>query len=240
MTTLVTLNNIDHKDLIIDTGLSADYGHNTGYVLAFPTEFSDLQREYPIFFQKNPDTHQYCSVALLGMRSDENLFLNGNQWNADYVPAIVAKGPFLIGIEDQSLSGGDENALVVMLDMDDPRVNSATGEAVFLEYGGNTPYLEGVNHILQRIYQGDQISHAMFAAFEQLDLIEPVELEIQLNNNEIHRLHGNYTISREKLYSLRGESLENLHRSGFLEAAFLVLNSLNNVKKLIDIKNTMC
>ncbi len=237
MSNIVTLNNIDHQDLRVDTRFAAAYGHNSGLALVFPSEFAELQREYPILLQKHPDSGQYRAIALLGLLPDENLFLRDDQWQASYVPAIIAKGPFVIGIEDQSLQGGEENALVVKLDMTDPRVNHPQGQRVFLEFGGNSTYLEQINRVLQRIYQGDQLAGAMYAAFAQLDLIEPVELEITLNNGQLHRLQGNYSISREKLYALRGQALEQLHASGFLECAFYLASSLNNVKRLIQLKN---
>lgn len=238
MTNLVPLNNVAHKDLKIITQYSEQFGNNVSAVLTFPTEFADIQREYPILFQKNPDTQKYQSVALLGITPGENLFLNNGQWNARYIPAIVAREPFVIGFEDQSATGGDERTPVVMVDLDSPRVSEQEGQPVFLEFGGNTQYLESINRILQGIYQGNSVSDEMFEAFEQLELIEPVTLEIKLNNNEVHRLTGNYTISREKLNSLSAKDLAKLNKAGFLEGAFLVMNSLNNMKNLIDIKNS--
>jgi hypothetical protein len=77
----------------------------------------------------------------------------------------------------------------------------------------------------------------MFAAFTALELIEPVRLQIQMSAEEQHNLHGYFTINEEKLAALGGESLEKLNRAGFLQGAFLVLASLNNVKKLIDLKH---
>jgi hypothetical protein len=238
MTNVIPLNNVAHKDLKIITQYSEQFGNNVSAVLTFPTEFADIQREYPILFQKNPDTQQYQSFALLGITPGENLFLTNGKWNARYIPAIVAREPFVIGFEDQSASGGDERAPVVMVDMDSPRVSKHEGQSVFLEFGGNTQYLDSINRILQGIYQGASVSDEMFTAFTELDLIEPVALEIKLNNGEIHRLTGNYTISREKLSSLSAKDLAKLNKAGFLEGAFLVMNSLNNMKNLIDIKNS--
>jgi hypothetical protein len=122
--------------------------------------------------------------------------------------------------------------------MDSPRVNEHEGQPVFLEFGGNTRYLEDINRVLQGIYQGVAVSDEMFAAYTELELIEPVVLEVKLNNGEVHRMNGNYTISREKLLSLSPKNLEKLNKAGFLEGAFLVINSLNNMKNLIDIKNS--
>ena len=48
------LDNVAHKDLKIKTGYSAEFGDSINQLLVFPTEFVHLQREYPIFFRKEP------------------------------------------------------------------------------------------------------------------------------------------------------------------------------------------
>lgn len=231
------LNNITHKDLKIITRHSPAFGDNVGSTLTFPTEFADVHREYPILFQKNPDTGKFQSVVLLGLKSDENLFLDEpGGWKANYIPAVIERGPFLIGFQDQSRDGGSERTPVIHVDMEHPRISETEGEAVFLDHGGLSPYLEKISKILNRIYDGMQISDAMFAAFAELDLIEPVNLEIELNDREVYRLHGNYTIHQEKLANLRGADLERLNRSGFLRCAFLAVESLGNIQRLVQLK----
>ncbi len=231
------LNNITHKDLKIITRHSAAFGDNVGSTLTFPTEFADVHREYPILFQKNPDTGKFQSVVLLGLKSDENLFLDElGGWKANYIPAVIERGPFLIGFQDQSRDGGSERTPVIHVDMEHPRISETEGEAVFLDHGGLSPYLEKISKILNRIYDGMQISDAMFAAFAELDLIEPVNLEIELNDREVYRLRGNYTIHQEKLANLGGADLERLNRSGFLRCAFLAVESLGNIQRLVQLK----
>lgn len=237
MTKHVLLNNIAHKDLKVITDFAAAYGDDVGSTLTFPTEYADVHREYPILFQKNENTGKFQSIVLLGFKSDENLFLNSaGGWNANYVPAVVERGPFLIGFQDQSRDGGSERAPVVHVDVESPRISSTQGKTVFLEHGGLSPYLEKISQLLNRIYEGMQVSDAMFAAFTELDLIEPVNLEIALNDRETYRLNGNYTIHREKLANLNGVDLERLNRAGFLRCAFLVVESLGNIQKLITLK----
>jgi hypothetical protein len=231
------LNNITHKDLKIIARHSPAFGDNVGSTLTFPTEFADVHREYPILFQKNPDTGKFQSVVLLGLKSNENLFLDEfGGWKANYIPAVIERGPFLIGFQDQSRDGGSERTPVIHVDMEHPRISETEGEAVFLDHGGLSPYLEKISKILNRIYDGMQISDAMFAAFAELDLIEPVNLEIELNDREVYRLHGNYTIHQEKLANLDGADLERLNRSGFLRCAFLAVESLGNIQRLVQLK----
>jgi len=55
MTNKVLLNNVDHADLRVIVRPAAEYGDSVNQVLVFPTEFDDVQREYPIFFRRDPN-----------------------------------------------------------------------------------------------------------------------------------------------------------------------------------------
>jgi hypothetical protein len=233
----VMLNNITHKDLRVITRQAAEFGDNVGTVMAVPTEFAELQREYPIFFRKDANTGEYMSVALLGFSKDENLFLDERGWNANYVPALIARGPFLIGFQERQEGGEVRKDPVVHLDLEDPRVSTTEGEPVFLPQGGNSRYLNHVAAILNGINLGLSVSKAMFAAFAAAELIEPLKLEVKINSEEQYNVLGLHTISQQKLAALDGETLHKLHREGFLHCAFLVANSLPNVQRLIDIKS---
>lgn len=239
MTKHVLLDNVTHHDLKISPYFKAEFGDKVNTVLTFPTELATMQTIYPIFFRKDSKTETYQLVAMLGFEKDENLFLNEKKhtWQADYIPAVVTKGPFLIGFQDQSKDGGSEQAPVVHIDMDSPRIDNENGLPVFLEHGGISPYLKTINSQLLNIYQGMSAAEAMINLFTEMDLIEPVNLEITLNNGNKHNLSGNYTISDEKLAGLKGKDLDKLNKAGFLQSAFLIMTSINNVGRLIAIKN---
>jgi hypothetical protein len=234
MTNRVLLNNVDHGDLRVATGHGPGFGDAINQVLIFPTEFEGIQREYPIFFRKDADG-AFQSVALLGLDRDENLFLEERGWNARYVPAIQQRGPFSIALRD----GGGEP--MIHVDLDDPRVLAAEAEGgsepAFLPAGGNSPYLQHVARLLGVIYDGLEISKAMFAAFEAHGLIESVDVEIKLDEHTQYDLPDLFTISQERFAGLDSAALEALHRSGFLAAAQWVLSSLGNVGLLVELKN---
>ena len=235
---IVALNNIQHKDLKIITTYSEQFGNNVSSVITFPTEFAQIQREYPILFQKLPQTGEFQSIVLLGIKPGENLFLRDSQWHASYIPAVMSCEPFIIGFEDQSNIGGSEHQPIIYVDMNSSRISRTEGEAIFREFGGNTNYLGKITQNLHALYQGLSASKAMFTLLNELELIDPVDLEIKLNNEQMYRLKGNYTINPDKLASLDGDSLAKLHQAGILECAFFVSASLNNMQKLIDIKNS--
>ncbi|HEU4654578.1 MAG TPA: SapC family protein [Steroidobacteraceae bacterium] len=232
----VMLNNVAHKDLRVIRRFGAQFGDNVPTVLTFPTEFADVQREYPIFFRKDPATNEYQSVALLGFEKNENLFLEGDMWRANYIPGVIARGPFLIGFQDQEIDGEVRKEPVIHVDMEHPRVSRTEGEPVFLPQGGNSPYLDYIANVLRGIRDGIEVSKAMFAAFLEFELIEPVKVEIKLNENEGYSLVGLETINQTKLAALDGAALEKLNKAGFLQGAFLVAASLSNVQRLMAIK----
>jgi len=236
MTNHLLLNNIAHSRLRVITRYSAEYGDNVHAVLTFPTEYGDIQREYPIVFRKNDATGEFQSVALLGLTRDENLFLDDGKWSASYVPGIVARGPFLIGFQEQQVDGEMRRQAVIHVDVDDPRVNETEGEALFLEHGGSTPYLTRISAILSGIQEGLAVAKPMFAAFESLELLEQVKIEADVLDDVKYVLRGFYTINRQKLAQLDGDALEKLNKAGYLEGAFLAMASLNNIRKLIDMK----
>jgi len=175
MTRHVLLDNITHKDLRIRMQHGAAYGDNVGVVPAFPTEFADIQREYPIFFRRD-SKGEYYAVALLGFAPDENLFLKDDRWDAVYVPGIIARGPFLIGFQERQEGGELRRDPVIHIDMDNPRVNETEGERVFLDQGGHSPYLQRMMRVLAGLSDGHAVAKAMFDAFAALDLIAPVDL----------------------------------------------------------------
>ena len=230
------LNNVEHKDLRIILRYGPEYGDNVATVPTFPTEFADVQREYPIFFRKDPASGEFQAIALLGFEKGENLFVAGGRWNAYYMPGMVARGPFLIGVQERQMEGEMRSDRHIHVDLDHPRVSFTEGEPVFLPQGGNTPMLDYVATILRGIHEGMELGKAMFAAFIALDLIEPVKLEVKVTAERTYSLAGLHTISHEKLRSLDKDALHRLHQSGFLQGAFLVAASVGNVRKLIAMK----
>ncbi len=197
-----------------------------------------MQKEYPILFRKNPETQKFHATVLLGLSQGENLFLNPTVkagWDAYYIPAVIAKGPFLIGFQSDS----DNNKVpVIHIDLDHPKANNENGYPLFLEHGGNGPYLDHIGSILKIIHQGITIQDAMFNAFGELNLIEPIDIEVDLPRGEKHRLVGNFTINEEKLMALGGQQLEKLSKLGFLPLAYAVITSMTNIRRLTEIKNS--
>jgi hypothetical protein len=232
----VLLNNVVHKDLRILTERSAKYGDDVNGALIFPEEFTTIQREYPIFFQKDSQTGEFQAVAIFGFTQNENLFLNDQGWQANYIPAVMEREPFLIGFQQTGVA--EEPTPVIHIDIEHPRVSTTQeGEAVFLEYGGNSPYIDRISKTLMLIHEGLDMSKHMFSALLALDLIEPFVLDIAFANGEQYKSQAYYTINQEKFFALDDATLGALHRSSNLHYVYMVIASLGNIKNLIELRN---
>ena len=231
------LNNIDHKDLRIITERSPALGDNVWYAPTFPHEFRNLQRFYPIFFTKNPNTGKFQPVAMFGFQDGENLFLDETGWHAAYIPLGIMRQPFLIGYQEVTEADLPDRQLVVSVDMESPRVSTSRGERVFLEHGGNSEYLERVTSILNLIHEGLERSKAFADMLLGMDLLESFVLDVELDDGSAHRLSGFYTINEDSLRRLTGDDLVILNNNGFLEAVYMVLASMSNIPALVEMKN---
>lgn len=231
MASPVLLNNVDHGDLRIVLDRGAAHGDAVNQCVVFVTEFEELQREYPIVFRRDP-AGAYRATVLLGLDADENLYLDGNRWEARYIPALMQRGPFSIGMPAE----GDEGGPMIHVDLSHPRVSRAEGAPVFLDHGGNAPLLDHVGDLLRSIYAGSRIGPAMFSAFEANDLLEPVELRIDVEDGRRYTVPDCFTIAQDRLAALGADALAALHRDDFLRPAIWAASSLANVSRLIDAK----
>lgn len=237
MANYVPLDNVAHKDLRIITTRSARYGDDIASVRVFPSEFRRVQAEYPIVFRENTSEGRFESVAMLGLERGENLYLGDDRWNARYVPLMIQRQPFLVGFQQGAEGGVPVKEAVVHIDTDSPRVSESEGEAVFLEHGGVSPYLEHISSVLKAINEGHKYSGGLSDALVRCELLEPFTLEVELNNASKFKLMGFHTIHEEKLNALDGATLASLHSNGYLEHVYMTMASIANFSVLIQKKN---
>lgn len=237
MTNHVLLNNVAHKSLRVITDRSEKYGDDVMFTTTFPLEFRSIQAHYPIFFHKDNKTGKFYAIALFGFKEKENLFLNEKGWGASYIPLTIQRQPFLIGLQQYQEEGVTKKQRVIHIDMDNPRVNEADGEVLFLEYGGNTDYLEYVVSVLEAIHNGYEHSEGFIAGLLEFDLLESFLLDIQLNDGSNNQMQGFYTINEDKLAGLGGDALAKLNSQGYLQPIYMAVASHSNIRTLIDKKN---
>ena len=232
----VQINNFDHAALRVSPRAGAEFGDAANQAAVFPAEFEELQREFPLIFRRREAGLQ--AYALLGLDRDENLFLSGDHWTSRYVPASHRRGPFSIGMVRATAADAPGEPMV-HVDMDDPRVGDDDGLPLFLEHGGNAPYLDHISGVLRLLLEGMESSPAALAALDEAGLLAPVTLTIDVSEDRRYTVPDVLVVDMEALAGLAGEPLERLHRSGVLRLAILAAASLGNIQQLIARKGLL-
>jgi hypothetical protein len=225
----VLLDNVTHRDLRIVTTRGADWGDDQMTTPVFLSEFRSVQAHYPIVFQQAASNGAMQPVALLGLRTGENLFLDAGGWDAHYIPLALERGPFMIG------RAGEE--LVVHLDMASPRIGRGEGEPVFLPHGATTEYLERMNSVLLAIHEGVQAMPAFIDALLRHELLESFVLDVEAADGSQNRLAGFYTVNEERLAALDAQAVAQLHAQGHLAPLYMTLASIAHLRDLIERHN---
>ncbi|HWA31165.1 MAG TPA: SapC family protein [Rhizomicrobium sp.] len=226
MANIVLLNNQTHRDIRVEAGASAEHGDNQRFVQVSVTEFPRLAVHYPIFFSKDADTGQFYCGAMLGFDVGENLFLSeGGKGQDAYRPLNLQRGPFFV-------SGND-----LAVDLDNPRVGQAKGEALFNDGGEPTPYLQGIIRAFQELRPGFEMTKAFADTLMTLKLIEPISIDVGFDDGSKRQINGLYSIARDVLRDLPDATVVDLFRRGYLSLIYAMLLSLNQVPVLAQKKN---
>lgn len=229
--TRVLLNNVDHHDIRVRTERGAGWGDAINEITVFPTEFDALSREYVILFRRN-DVGAYSASVLLGLDRDENVYVDGTEWNARFIPALLQRGPFSIGLP----AAGTQGEPMIHIDLADPRVSRSVGEPVFLDHGGNAPYLDHVGGVLRTIFAGDRLLPKMAAAFDEAGLFEAATLELEIGDGRRYAIPDVHLVSADRFAKLDGVALAKLNARDFLRCAVWAITSLGNISALIERK----
>lgn len=225
MTQIVPLDSQAHRALKVDGRASAAYGDGRHFVQVTVNEFSLLVPHYPILFSKNPDTGGlYCGV-MLGFKEGENLFLDEWRERETHRPLALQRGPFYA------------QGPTLAIDLDHPRVGAEGGEPLFTERGQPSRYLQGIMRAFRDLKPGIEATRLFVERLLELNLIEPVDIEVEFEDGSLYRCAGLYTVNQDTLSVLPDAVVVELFRRGYLWLIHLMIASLKQVPVLARKKN---
>jgi hypothetical protein len=223
-----------HRNLRVITKRGAEYGENTHFVPVVADELRSLVLEYPVILLKDKESERFNLCAMLGFEHNENLFLDGDLWDATYVPVHIRRQPFSLTYTAKKDDGKpDPSSYIISVDVGSNRVQADEGERLFDEDGNQTEFLKELSGMLAGIGTATASTEAFVSALATHDLIEPANLDVQFASGETKRFEGIYTVSDETLNKIEGDVLADLYKQGYLQAAWLILASAGNVQKLL-------
>jgi hypothetical protein len=226
MTQIVPLNKEAHRTLKVDGRAAAAYGDSRHFVQVIVNEFPRLVVHYPILFSKNADTGQLYCGAMLGFDQGENLFLEDWRERDTYRPLTLQRMPFY--------AHGPE----IAIDLDHPRVGAEAGQPLFDQTGRPSRYLQSIIWAFQDIKPGIETTKVFIARLLQLKLIEPIDIEVELDDGTRHQCVGLYTVNQDILEKLPDAAVVELFRRGYLTLIHLMIASLKQLPLMARRKNS--
>ena len=225
----VPLNRNDHKDLRLKPIPNMKFALGAHSVPLTGVEFGLAARDLPIVFAGN-DLADAGPVALLGLRQNENLFVDAEgQWAPNvYIPAFVRRYPFVLAEKPAGTEGED---FTVFLDEAYTGFNTSEGEPLFQEDGTNSEMLTKAVGFLGEFQ--DQVARTKWF-MEQIvkhDLLESRSMRLEKGGKTIN-LNGLFMINEDKLRALDAAATNELLVSGALGWIYAHLISLVNIDRV--------
>ena len=188
-------------------------------------EFVVAGAEFPIVFVKANEGFQ--PVAMLGLAAQQNLFMQGNEWQALYVPRAVRNYPLVL-VQDKA----ESERLLVALDESSERVGQTEGNALFNADGAESEFLTHRKQQMAEYLDMGVITRNFVEKLQSLELIKEQVLTLTIKGEE-RRINGIYLIDEPKLNELSDEVFLELRKSGYLTAIYALLMSLQHTQKLV-------
>ena len=217
-----------HAETCIEPSTDYAFSADINAVPLMAVEFLRAEAEYAIVFtQAGSDV---LPAAVLGVRSDQNLYLTPDQrWAAKYVPAFIRRYPFVFSRSE------DGQTLTLCIDEGQRGVNrEGRGERLFGSDGKPTPYVERVLKFLQDYQAHFERTRQFGRRISEMGLLEPMQAQVTTPGGEKLSLSGFLSVSREKLRQLDGAALATLAKTDELELLYLQLHSMRNFNDVKD------
>jgi hypothetical protein len=208
-------------------------------VSVIPREFPRLLAHYPIFFTKSAESGRFEPAVLLGFGRKENLFFVNGCWDAAYVPLQVQRQPFsLIPRRGDSAAGG-QVGLDVAIDLDSSNIQTQEGERLFLDDGGPSKFLQDITSMLSTLVSGSREAYAFTGRLAELDLIEPVRIDVEFVDGSEAKMEGLYWIAAAALKALPAAQLAELRDREYLQWLYFQMASVAHVSGVVARKNQL-
>ena len=222
----VAVNRDEHRTAKIGPVSDFSFASKTNSVALTGVEFTEACKEYPIVFAQVGE--RKVPVALLGLRDDENLYVDSEgKWDDCYIPAFVRRYPFVL-----AESEGDQ--FVVCIDESSKAFNAKDGQPLFDDGGVNTPFLDGALNFLNAYQAQMKRTEGFVKQLEDLGMFTEMSAKTELADGRKFLFNGLYVIDEQKLLTLKEKKAAELIKSGEAGWIYAHLISLSNMSRLVD------
>lgn len=218
---LEILNSETHKSL----KMHPLAGEHPPFVMVTMPEFPAAAAVCPLFFSKDPETGEFYVGAMFGFTPGELLVEDADKRDALFRPLELQRQGFFIN---------DEN---IAVDLDNLRFGEGASVALFDENGQTTEAMRRIQWALGQLKGGLDATREFIRELLALKLIEPVDISLAFDDGQKLQFNGLYTVSRDAIEDLDDAQVIQLFRKGYLQAAYSMTFSLNQVAVLARRRN---
>lgn len=193
-------------------------------------EFGIAAASYPIIFAGE----QRTPLAVLGIRTGENLFVKEGQYEQDYyMPAFARRYPFVLAGDQQN------DRFVVCVDMAAECVTDKKPQQPFFDKEDTSAFAKEAFQFLQDFERDRQATEAMIKRFQELDLFEHKDMHFQGTNPdgspaERQKIADYFAVTEERLKTLDAKTTKEFIDNGFMAVAHAHMISLGNWQRLVN------
>lgn len=219
-----------HADLRMRPNFGLGFTEGVNAVPINLIEMPLVCHHYPIAF--SPDGNA-TPVAILGLRDNENLFLNNlNEWLPNtYIPAYVRRYPFIFS----EIPGGDQ--LSLCFDMVPETISETKGDRFFEPSGEPGDLSLNALEFCKSYHAAAQQTLQFSEYLNKLNIVVAREAEISIGQNKQINFSGFGIIDEAKLAELDAATFLDLREKGFLPFIYAHLFSGANWQKLTSLLN---
>lgn len=216
-----------HRDVRLIAGIDLAQPFLTNHAAIGLDEVGPAAADYPLLFLKDADSGRLRLVALFGIAPGQNTYVFNDMWQAAYLPVAISAAPFRLAGPDQSLC----------IDENSPRVTTDTGDALFLDDGGESDTLVQIRLALDRLKEGQKAADGLIDTLLVLDLLRPLMVTAQFVSGVEQEIQGLYSISPQILSRIEPAALLDLHTRDQLPAIYAIIQSLNQFNRIRQLHN---
>lgn len=212
------------------TDFSIAAGMHAAYLTM--TEFSQAALDFPILFVATGERDGagrgvVAPIVLLGLTAGENLHVEGERWDARYIPAFIRRYPFLTApLQDRPAPG-------VLVDTVWSGFSETAGEPLFEADDKPAPALLRAMDFLGRFELEAQRTSAFCARVVELGVLKEMKADVTLPRDTSLTVDGFFSVDEDALRALPDAKVLELHRSGLMTVLHVHLLSLANMRHLV-------
>ncbi|WP_394191563.1 SapC family protein [Pseudoalteromonas atlantica] len=214
-----------HKEYYVEPNDKFSHASKLHMVSILPSEIAKVALNFPISFVKKQQGG-YQMVAILGLHTGSNVFIDNGHFDSVYIPQNISKYPF-------ALANNEAGDIVMAIRTDALNVQGQ-GNALVNADGKPSDYLISKQKQLQSLAEQEVVSEQFVERLSELGLLTEQGFKFDLGDGNRKQISGLFSVDRDLLNTLSDEDMLLMQKNGMLEAIYSHLISLGQFQRLID------